>query len=80
MEKIIRQEFHLRKKLPTKHRASKFKDVHFIFWPDNWNLHHDSAGSVNWLSAEMRTHLLYSPDFDLCDFLKALKLVLFYTC
>jgi len=53
METIIRQEFDLRKKVPNTHCASKFKDVHFIFWADNLNLHHDGAGYVNWLSAEM---------------------------
>jgi hypothetical protein len=47
MEKIIRQEFHFKKKLPTTHCASGFKEVHFIFWPDNLNLLRDSAGFVN---------------------------------
>jgi hypothetical protein len=47
VETIILQEFDLKKKLPTAHCASRFKDVHFIFWPDNLNLHRDGAGCVN---------------------------------
>jgi hypothetical protein len=47
MEAIIRQEFDLREKLPITHCAFSFRDVHFIFWPDNSNFHRDIAGSVN---------------------------------